>query len=168
MPEIITCPDCGKETYVSLPECPHCHPQLKKHNNKISVEGKVLIFLVAIYLLVVLGPPIYKLLANKAGPWRGKIVDINTKEPLGGAVVLAVWEISHMSPGGGVDRFHRAYEAVTDKNGYFIIPRYVTITPLPIIQIAGEGPNLVFFKPGYLAIENKTGSSFLLPNSKRK
>ena len=29
--------------------------------------------------------------ASAAGPWKGRIVDIETKEPIEGAVVLAVW-----------------------------------------------------------------------------
>jgi DNA-directed RNA polymerase subunit RPC12/RpoP len=30
MPEIVTCPDCGQETYAGLPECPHCSQAEKK------------------------------------------------------------------------------------------------------------------------------------------
>src|SRR3989442_15125644 len=35
------------------------------------------------------------------GPWRGTIVDADTKQPLEGVVVLAVWNERYGSIGGG-------------------------------------------------------------------
>jgi len=56
------------------------------------------------------------------GPYKGKVVDKETREPIEGAVVLGTWGVYHFSPGGGSNTFYDAKEAVTDKNGEFMIP----------------------------------------------
>ena len=38
MPEIITCSECGKETYAGLQKCPHC--QLAQESQQLSLKDK--------------------------------------------------------------------------------------------------------------------------------
>ena len=40
--------------------------------------------------------------AEAAGPWRGRVIDAETKEPVQGAVVVASWERVWRTPAGGV------------------------------------------------------------------
>src|SRR3989337_3309136 len=86
--------------------------------------------------------------AIAGGPWKGKIIDIETKEPLEGAVVLAVWERVYMTPAGASSYFYEAKETLTDKEGRFEIPSYTPINLVPIISYM-RGPLFTIFKPGY-------------------
>jgi hypothetical protein len=82
-----------------------------------------------------------------AGPFRGKIVDAETKQPLEGAVVLAIWDKQGPigGPGGPRSLFYDAQETLTDSNGEFNLPGISGFFPLSKIR----GPLIVIFKPGY-------------------
>ncbi len=86
--------------------------------------------------------------ALAAGPWKGKVIDIETKEPLEGAVVLAVWERVYRTPTVASSYFYEAKEVLTDKEGRFEIPSYIPINLLPLISYM-RGPSFTIFKPGY-------------------
>ncbi len=60
-----------------------------------------------------------------AGPWRGVVLDADTKEPIEGAVVAAIWQRAYDSGFGRVPYFQQAKEVLTDKAGEFEIPAYV-------------------------------------------
>lgn len=60
-----------------------------------------------------------------AGPWRGRVLDADTKEPIEGAVVVAIWEREYESQLGSYSYFHDAKEVLTDKEGKYEIPTYV-------------------------------------------
>ena len=62
-----------------------------------------------------------------AGPWRGKVIDAETKEPIEGAVVLAVWHRNYRTPAGDNAYFYEAKEVLTNKEGRFEIPSYIQI-----------------------------------------
>ena len=55
------------------------------------------------------------------GPYRGKVVDQVTREPLEGVVVLGTWSVYHFGLGGGYSTYYDARETVTGKNGEFVI-----------------------------------------------
>lgn len=86
--------------------------------------------------------------ADAGGPWKGKVIDSETKEPIEGAAVLAVWERVYRTPAGDNSYFYEAKETLTDKNGFFEISSYTPINLLPIISYI-DGPELTIFKPGY-------------------
>jgi hypothetical protein len=90
----------------------------------------------------------FSMLTGCSGPWKGKIIDIETKEPLEGAVVLAVWERVYRTPYGPSSSFYEAIEVVTNKAGEFVIPSYTPIDLLPLISNM-RGPIFTIFKPGY-------------------
>jgi len=79
--------------------------------------------------------------------FRGKIVDIETHEPIEGAVVVAIYRKEEMSIADSVDIDIDAREALTDRNGDFVIPSYTTfINPLSwSIPV-----QFIIFKPGYI------------------
>lgn len=82
------------------------------------------------------------------GPWMGRVIDAETKEPIEGAVVLAVWNKVYASPTGRQHYFFEAKEVLTDKDGKFFIPKFSALNFLPIIRSI-EGPEFTIFKPGY-------------------
>jgi hypothetical protein len=85
--------------------------------------------------------------APAAGPWKGRIVDAETGQPLAGAVVVFSWIEYTAGPAGWAGgEFHDAAEGVTGADGAFVIPARSTLTLLPWKKIARE---VAIFKPGY-------------------
>ena len=82
-----------------------------------------------------------------AGPWRGKVIDAETKQPVEGAAVVAVWEKDISGPAGTLQYFLDAEETATDKNGEFKIPFKIFLSIPGIRQV--KGPFFTIFKPGY-------------------
>jgi len=82
------------------------------------------------------------------GPWMGRVIDSKTKEPIEGAVVLAVWENDYAAgPGGRGTALVDASEALTDKEGNFKIAAQSFVGMLPDSKI--YGPLFTIYKPGY-------------------
>jgi len=80
--------------------------------------------------------------------FKGRVVDIDTGQPIEGAVVIAFYQKETFSPPiePRTSTIH-AKEALTDKNGYFRISSYSTL-----IQPFSWSGDVMFmiFKPGYL------------------
>lgn len=79
------------------------------------------------------------------GPWKGKVIDKETREPIEGAVVLAVWLKYYLGDGS---YFFDAVEVLTDKEGNFFIPRFRALNIIPVIRYI-DGPKFTVYKPGY-------------------
>jgi len=84
-------------------------------------------------------------ITNKYGPYMGRVVDRETKEPLPGTVVfvrfyaVGIFQLS---------QFADAVETVTDNRGEFHIPaKRIFTTPVPFGR--WEPPASIIFKPGY-------------------
>lgn len=90
--------------------------------------------------------------AFASGPWKGKIIDTETKEPLEGAVVVAFWRRVWRTPAGGNSYIYEVKEVVTDKEGRFEIPSYTPINLLLLVSYM-KGPEFVIFKPGYGSLQ---------------
>lgn len=86
------------------------------------------------------------------GPWEGRIIDIETKELLEGAVVVAVWHRAWRTPAGDNPYVYKVKEVLTDKEGRFYISSYTPINILPLVSYM-KGPYFIIYKPGYLSIE---------------
>lgn len=79
--------------------------------------------------------------------FNGKIVDVETSEPIEGAVVVAIYRTHVLAVGDSVDMNIDAREALTDKNGQFSILSYTTL----INPFSWSNPvQFIVFKPGYL------------------
>lgn len=78
------------------------------------------------------------------GPYRGKVVELETGKPIEGAVVAADWVIE---PFVHSERICDAKETVTDKNGEFELPKGTCVSH-PFADM--YKPYVVIFKPGYL------------------
>lgn len=85
------------------------------------------------------------------GPFSGKVIDAETKEPIEGAVVLVVWNKDiYGSPGGPSAYFNNVKETLTDKNGEFFIEKYYGFTINPLARIRNASSSLIIYKPGYI------------------
>lgn len=82
---------------------------------------------------------------EKWGPFRGQVVDVETGQPIAGAVVLVVWWEAVPTPVQTNQKFYDAREAVTDANGRFEAPR---LSP-PFFSFRIFDPKISYFAPGY-------------------
>jgi hypothetical protein len=80
------------------------------------------------------------------GPYKGKVIELDTGKPIEGAVVAGSWYLETVI---GWPIFCAAVETTTDKNGEFILPRAwcISLWPLARMNIPGEQ---IVFKHGYL------------------
>jgi hypothetical protein len=81
---------------------------------------------------------------------NGQILDIETKQPIEGAVVVVEYKKSTMGLGAGrMSSSLDVREALTDKDGNFHIPSYTTI----IQPFSWQAPSpMIIFKPGYASL----------------
>ena len=79
--------------------------------------------------------------------FKGRVVDIDTKQPIEGAVVVAIYYKSTLNPpAGSYSNVIHVKETLTDKDGRFRFPSYTTfIHPL---SYSGNCEFLIY-KPGY-------------------
>jgi len=85
--------------------------------------------------------------ASEFGPFIGRIIDADTKEPIEGVVVLIEWRESHMFAGS---TFYDARETLTDKKGDFYIPRIWVFNPLVWLRAEAD---VIIYKSGYGATD---------------
>jgi hypothetical protein len=78
--------------------------------------------------------------------FKGRILDAETKEPIEGAVVVAVYHKHEYAIPHGNTIVINTREALTDKNGEFYIPSYYTIIS-PFSK--EEKTDFIIYKPGY-------------------
>ena len=87
--------------------------------------------------------------AEAAGPWRARVVDAETGQPLEGVVVLAAWFKYTASVGGwAAQKYYASEEVVTGPDGRFQIRARWAFTWLPFFTTV-KGPEFSIFKPGY-------------------
>lgn len=81
--------------------------------------------------------------------FKGRMVDNETKQPLEGVVVVAIYETSPwfcLGPGGCSGSIVHVRETLTDKNGEFSIPSYIGI--MHPFDYEGD-TDFIIYKPGY-------------------
>ncbi len=85
--------------------------------------------------------------AEAAGPWQAQVVSADSKQPLEGVVVLAWWTRNVRSLGGPGEEYRDSQEALTGKDGRFMIESrwFFSLNPLVFFR----GPLVAMFKPGY-------------------
>jgi hypothetical protein len=83
--------------------------------------------------------------AFTSGPYRGRVIDAQTRQPLAGAAVVAVWWWEGWGPGHPSERLHDALEVVTGPDGEFLLPQKT------FFSLAGfvNEPYIVIYYPGY-------------------
>ncbi|MFQ5915648.1 MAG: hypothetical protein ACE5JS_20955 [Nitrospinota bacterium] len=80
------------------------------------------------------------------GPYRGQVVDSQTRDPIPGAVVVAVWYYDVPALVQTNEKFHDALEVLTNIQGYFSVdaPEIEHRAPKRTLF-----PSVTIFKPGY-------------------
>ena len=84
--------------------------------------------------------------AFAGGPYKGRVIDAETKQPLEGAAVLAVWDRIIPTIADRVDVFLDAEEVLTDSNGRFVVGKH---PPTTFGFGWAEGPRITIYHPGY-------------------
>jgi hypothetical protein len=83
---------------------------------------------------------------DREGPFKGRIIDAETKEPIEGAVVVAQYYVRTLYPIGWRSDCKDIQEALTNKKGEFLIPSLtMLISPLSF----GDDTSFLIWKPGY-------------------
>ncbi len=87
-------------------------------------------------------------ITHEYGPYSGKVIDTETREPIEGAAVLVVFYTETWGLTVSQSKFIDAVEVLTDENGEFNIPgkRITGIRPL---HSWNENGYVTIFKPGY-------------------
>ncbi len=83
---------------------------------------------------------------HAGGPYKGRVIDAETKQPLEGAVVLAVWDKEYPSVGGPVPYFLDSEEVLTDLNGRFVVGKH---PPMTFSLAFVAGPRILIYSPGH-------------------
>ena len=127
---------------------------VKRRRKKLTwyvVFPLALILLPILFLVVWFNVPYYYL-----PPFEGKVIDAETKEPISGAAVLAVYYGEYPTIAGANTYAIDAQETLTDEKGEFNIPE--------LKEWFGDHPgtpveaNLIIFKPGYGAFPHHKGA----------
>lgn len=90
----------------------------------------------------------YCAITRTVGPFMGKIVDVETKEPLEGAVVLVWFHTESASLGGSVSDIADVFETLTDDKGEFMIPK-TRVSPFKPFEAWDDEFMISIFKPGF-------------------
>lgn len=105
-----------------------------------------IVFAIIIATLFAQGGLFFWLPYRSLAPFEGQVVDTETKKPIEGAVVLAVYYFTRYTIAGSNSYIKDGQETVTNKKGEFKLPRtrrwFVSRRGYP------EG-KVVIFKPGY-------------------
>jgi hypothetical protein len=88
------------------------------------------------------------LLNGCAGPTTFRVLDAETKEPVEGAVSIAMWYRTKGLPGLSSTYTAKAVEAESDADGFFRIPWVVG-------TLALQKPHLKVYKPGYVGWDSR-------------
>lgn len=80
------------------------------------------------------------------GPYRGQVIDADTKGPLVGAVLVALWRRDRMYPVHIVTENYAVREVVTDSEGWFLLDAKDVEEGAPRRV---RRPEFLIFHPGY-------------------
>lgn len=84
------------------------------------------------------------------GPFEGRVIDADTREPIQGAVVFVQWDLGHMTAAGQVDTFYDAAEVLTDASGYFLIKKKWSWNPWTNFRLDSQP---LIYKAGYGVVD---------------
>jgi hypothetical protein len=126
---------------------------------------KILILILAVFAGVIIISHIIGKgwIIYREGAFKGKVIDAETKEPIEGAVVVAIYHVRQYGIAESGSSAVDAKEVVTDKNGSFHIPPHTFFHLYPFAR--GETPEFLIYKPGYTAYSRDTNYFGYFPYS---
>ena len=83
----------------------------------------LLIVITSVYFVTGCGGIFFPLPYRSLAPFKGKVVDADTKEPIEGAVVLAAYYFTSYGIAGSNSSVEDVQETMADRNGEFELPR---------------------------------------------
>ncbi len=114
-------------------------------------KGKIIFIVLILILLLIV---IFAQASDRT--YQGKVIDAETKEPIEGTVVVAVWLEQRAFFFGSTERLKDVKEALTDQEGKWSIvgPEGYENKIIPgFLQLFGiwatKSPSFIVFKPGY-------------------
>lgn len=110
---------------------------------------KTLFQMFAVMITLLASISVYAMESTDFGPYEGKVVDADTKEPLEGVVVLLQWRRLNTGNTSLID----AQEAMTDENGNFHITGMRVFSPWKRFY---SDARMIIYKSGYRYV--KTGA----------
>ena len=117
-------------------------------NRKKIILSVVLIICIPIILIIIWN----RLEHYYLSPFEGKVIDVDTKGPIEGGVVLAVYHKTVHTIAGSNTYAVDAQETLTDANGEFKIPPKTGYSEKFSGKPIGK---LIIFKPGYGTLRHK-------------
>jgi len=116
--------------------------------------SKILIKLIILFFLIASISTAYAGLIYSKPEFRGRVIDAETKEPIEGAVVVALYYNYPLfsGPGGPSAYVFHAQETLTDEKGIFYIPSYSRLT----LYFRDVDVDFIIFKPGYMSCYGPT------------
>jgi hypothetical protein len=123
------------------------HVAIGSNGKNLESVHKTILGLVCVVLSMVLMPDhSHAWLLYHKPAFKGKIIDAETKQPVEGAVVVAVYNKTVYGPVGSSAIEFDAKETLTGKDGIFRIPSYTTL----ISPISSESfVTFIIYKPTY-------------------
>lgn len=91
--------------------------------------------------------------------FEGRVVNLDTKEPIEGAVVVAIYHVRMFGPILPIfsgSEIADIQETLTDSHGFFFIPSNIFFYPWPT-TLGGETTVFIIFKPGYGSLKMALG-----------
>ena len=118
-------------------------------------KRKIIVIILAVILFIIFCPFAY------LSPFKGKVIDADTKKPIEGAVVLVVYRREVLSIAGSNTYPADVQETLVDSNGEFKIPWRIRW-----FGKAKRWPeaNVIIFKPGYGRFPNHKRSEAMGEN----
>ncbi len=80
--------------------------------------------------------------------FKGKVIDVETLEPIEGAVVAAIYDVTVLGPLDSGSDTADVQETLTDSNGEYHISSNIFFYPWPF-TLGGEETTFIIYKPGY-------------------
>lgn len=114
------------------------------------MKKRICITLCGVFLVAIVGANISGTgwIFYHDGPYKGKVVDADTGEPIEGAAVLGEWPLeTYGGAAGPVQIYCDAQETLTDKNGEFTVPKAFCFNFWPFSKMGIA--EFVIFKPGF-------------------
>lgn len=126
---------------------------------------KILILILAIFAsLIIISHIIGKgWIIYREGAFKGNVIDAETKEPIEGAVVVAIYHVRQYGIAESGSSAANAKEVLTNKTGSFYIPSHAFFHLYPFAR--RETTKFIIYKPGYTAFSSDTNYFSYFPHS---
>jgi hypothetical protein len=115
---------------------------------RLMKKPRILLLIIMFLTIVSAAPCFASWLIYHKPEFRGKVIDAETKEPIGGAVAVAIYFKYPIisGPGGGSASIIHIKETLTDEKGEFYIPSYTAMIQPNSVE---DDTRFIIYKPGY-------------------